>query len=181
MGPSPVDRGRAGSKRRLITDGYGTPLAVPLTGGNRNDVTQLLPLLDAVPPIRGRVGRPRRRAVTLYADRGYDHDSYRKVRARSVVPVIARHGTEHGPGLGVYRWVRSAGRAAWRSRRRRARRRVRPRCAGGPAGSIVLRACRQYCLRHHSMQRTIAFALSVIAPISLHSPGQITFDRLTEF
>ncbi|POX47693.1 IS5/IS1182 family transposase [Streptomyces sp. Ru72] len=105
-GPSPVDRGRAGSKHHLITDGHGTPLAVILTGGNRNDVTQLLPLLDAVPPVRGRVGRPRRRAVTLYADRGYDHDRYRKeVRARGVVPAIARRGTEHGSGLGVYRWV----------------------------------------------------------------------------
>ncbi|MGW2101583.1 IS5 family transposase [Streptomyces olivaceoviridis] len=105
-GPSPVDRGRAGSKHHLITDGHGTPLAVILTGGNRNDVTQLLPLLDAVPPVRGRVGRPRSRAVTLYADRGYDHDCYRKrVRARGIVPAIARRGTGHGSGLGVYRWV----------------------------------------------------------------------------
>ncbi|MEV3973507.1 transposase [Streptomyces sp. NPDC050698] len=40
----------------MITDGHGTPLAVLLTGGNRNDVTQLLPLLDAIPPVRGRVG-----------------------------------------------------------------------------------------------------------------------------
>ncbi|GAB7109598.1 hypothetical protein JCM4814A_79130 [Streptomyces phaeofaciens JCM 4814] len=28
-------------------DRHGTPLAVTLTGGNRHDVTQLLPLLDA--------------------------------------------------------------------------------------------------------------------------------------
>ncbi|ALO98891.1 hypothetical protein SHL15_7912 [Streptomyces hygroscopicus subsp. limoneus] len=27
----------------LITDGHGTPLAVILTGGSRNDVTRLLP------------------------------------------------------------------------------------------------------------------------------------------
>ncbi len=76
-GPSPVDRGRAGSKHHLITDGHGTPLAVLLTGGNRNDVTQLLPLLDAIPPARGRVGRPRRKPDSLFADRGYDHDVYR--------------------------------------------------------------------------------------------------------
>jgi transposase len=50
---------------------------VLLTGGNRNDVTQLLPLLQAVPPIRGKRGRPRRRALKVYADRGYDHDKYR--------------------------------------------------------------------------------------------------------
>jgi hypothetical protein len=34
---------------------------VTLTGGHRNDVTQLMPLIDAVPPVRGKVGRPRRR------------------------------------------------------------------------------------------------------------------------
>ncbi|MEU4654964.1 IS5 family transposase [Streptomyces sp. NPDC023723] len=105
-GPSPVDRGRPGSKHHVITDGHGTPLAVLLTGGNRNDVTQLMPLLDAVPPVRGRVGHPRRRFDSLFADRGYDHDSYRdQVRARGIVPAIARRGTLHGTGLGIYRWV----------------------------------------------------------------------------
>src|SRR5580765_4800619 len=74
-----VDRGRAGSKHQLLVDGSGLPLAWRLTGGNRNDVTQLLPLLDAVPPVRGRVGRPRRRPACLIADRGYDHDTYRRL------------------------------------------------------------------------------------------------------
>ena len=54
----------------MLTEGGGIPLAVSLTGGNRNDVTQLLPLLAAVPPVRGRRGRPRRRPDRLYADRG---------------------------------------------------------------------------------------------------------------
>jgi hypothetical protein len=57
---------------------------VTLTGGNRNDITQLIPLVDAVPPIRGRRGRPRRRPRELFADRGYDHDAYRRqLRARA--------------------------------------------------------------------------------------------------
>ena len=42
-GPSPVDRARLGSKHHLIVDGGGVPLLATLTGGNRNDVTQLLP------------------------------------------------------------------------------------------------------------------------------------------
>lgn len=105
-GPSPVDRGRPGSKHHLITDGHGTPLAVILTGGNRNDVTQLLPLIDAIPAIRGRRGHPRRKPASLFADRGYDHDAYRdQVRVRRIVPAIARRGTRHGTGLGTYRWV----------------------------------------------------------------------------
>jgi len=105
-GPSPVDRGRAGSKHHLLVDGGGVPLAWTLTGGNRNDVTQLLELLDRVPPVRGRVGRPRRRPTTLIVDRGYDHDKYRRlVWRRGIKPVIARRQTEHDSGLGRRRWV----------------------------------------------------------------------------
>ena len=82
------------------------PLAWTLTGGNRNDVTQLVELLDRVPPVRGRIGRPRRRPKTLIADRGYDHDKYRRlVWQRGVKPIIARRQTEHGSGLGRHRWV----------------------------------------------------------------------------
>ncbi len=78
-----------------------------LTGGNHNDVTQLIPLVEAVPPIRGRRarprrrGRPRRRPRELFADRGYDHDIYRhRLRARVITPRIARRGVAHGSGLG---------------------------------------------------------------------------------
>ncbi|MFE1559070.1 IS5 family transposase [Streptomyces sp. NPDC058734] len=105
-GPSPVDRARPGSKHHLIVDGQGIPLAVSLTGGNRNDVTQLMPLLRKIPPVPGLVGRPRRRPDTLLADRGYDHDKYRRlVWATGVKPLIARRGVPHGSGLGVHRWV----------------------------------------------------------------------------
>ncbi|WP_158708922.1 transposase, partial [Streptomyces sp. NRRL S-920] len=75
-GPSPVDRARPGSKHHLIVDGQGIPLAVSLTGGNRNDVTQLEPLLDKIPPVAGQVGRPRRRPDALLTDRG---DKYRRL------------------------------------------------------------------------------------------------------
>jgi transposase len=105
-GPSPVDRGRTGSKHHLIVDRSGIPLAATLTGGNRNDVTQLLPLVDGTGPIRGKPGRPRQRADSLIADRGYDHDNYRReLWARGVKPIIARRATEHGSGLGRMRRV----------------------------------------------------------------------------
>jgi transposase len=82
------------------------PLAISLTGGNRNDVTQLLPLIDGIGRVSGKVGRPRRRADRLLADRGYDHDKYRReLRKRGVKPIIARRNTEHGSGLGKERWV----------------------------------------------------------------------------
>ncbi|WP_435053204.1 IS5 family transposase [Kitasatospora phosalacinea] len=102
----PVDRARPGSKHHVIVDRCGTPLAVTLTGGNRHDVTQLLPLLDAIPPIRGLRGRPRRRPRRLFADRGYDFDKYRRLlRKRGIKPMIARRGAAHGSGLGKVRWI----------------------------------------------------------------------------
>ncbi len=105
-GPSPVDRGRAGSKHHLLVDATGIPLAWSVTGGNRNDVTQLIPLLDRVPAVRGKVGRPRRRPERVTADRGYDHDKHRRqLRERGIRPEIARRKTEHGSGLGRVRWV----------------------------------------------------------------------------
>jgi transposase len=105
-GPSPVDRARTGSKHHLLTDRNGVPLGISLTGGQRNDVTQLLPLIDGVEPVRGKVGRPRKRAERLLADRGYDHDKYRReLWRRGVKPVIARRGADHGSGLGRERWV----------------------------------------------------------------------------
>lgn len=103
-GPSPVDRARPGSKHHVLVDGQGIPLAVSLTDGNRNDIPQLLPLYAKVPSVAGLVGRPS--PDLLLADRGYDHDKYRRlVQAQGIKPVIARRGVPHGSGLGVHRWV----------------------------------------------------------------------------
>ena len=103
-----MERGRSllSLDRLLWTDNHGTPLAVSLTGGNRNDVTQLIHMRDKVPPVRGRVGRSRRRPDCLYADRGDDHDkNQRLIRAKGVKHRIGRRGVEHGSGLGKHRYV----------------------------------------------------------------------------
>ncbi|MGD3112797.1 transposase, partial [Streptomyces sp. YGL11-2] len=72
----------------------------------RHDVTQLMPLLDAIPHIRGLRGRPLHWPRRLFADRGYDFDKYRRlIRKRGIAPKIARRGTPHGSGLGKTRWV----------------------------------------------------------------------------
>jgi transposase len=49
-GPNPTDRAKRGSKRHLICDGRGVPLAIRLTGANRNDSQEALALVDAIPP-----------------------------------------------------------------------------------------------------------------------------------
>ena len=65
-----------------------------------------MPVIDGVGPVTGKPGRPRRRAERVLADRGYDHDKYRReLRTRGVKPVIARRSTAHGSGLGRERWV----------------------------------------------------------------------------
>ncbi|MFB7868102.1 IS5 family transposase [Streptomyces sp. NPDC056069] len=105
-GPSPVGGPRPGSEHHVLVDGQGIPLAVSLTGGNRNGITQLMPLLAKIPSVVGLVGRPRRRPDMLLGDRGYDHDRYRRlVWAQGIKPVIARRGILHGSGPGVHRWV----------------------------------------------------------------------------
>jgi hypothetical protein len=77
----------------------------PLTGGHRHDVTQLLPLLEAVPPIRGRRGRPRRTPRELFVDRGYDFDKYRRLlRARGITHASPAAAKRTAPG-----WARCAG------------------------------------------------------------------------
>ena len=90
----------------MITEAHGIPLAVSLTGGQRNDVTQLMPLVQAIPPVRGRRGPPPAAARPDLRRPGYDHDKYRKqVRTKGITQVIARRGTGHGSGLDVHRWV----------------------------------------------------------------------------
>lgn len=77
-----------------------------LTEANRNDVTQLLPLLDAMPSIAGQRGAPIRKPKLVQADRGYDSNPLRKLLAgRGIQSQIARRYTKHGSGLGKTRWV----------------------------------------------------------------------------
>ena len=109
-----------GSKRHLICDGRGIPLAIQLTGANHNDSQQALALVDAVPQRSkekahgfkvgqtvtknssdvGVCGRPRSRPDCVLGDRGYDSQSIRKgLRVPGIVPVLAMRNTEHGSGL----------------------------------------------------------------------------------
>lgn len=108
-GPNPVDRGKPGSKYHLVVDQRGIPLAVALSAANVHDSRLLEAVIDAIPEIvrpRGQRGRPRRRPGKLYADKGYDYPRCRRaLRARGIVPRIARRGIESSERLGRSRWV----------------------------------------------------------------------------
>lgn len=64
-------------------------------------------LVDAIPRIKQRRGRPRKRPDEVLADRAYDAEEKirRPLRQRRVIPRIAKRNTGHGSGLGQYRYV----------------------------------------------------------------------------
>ena len=77
-----------------------------LSGANVHDSRMLDPLLDAIPPIHGKRGRPRHRPGKLHADKGYDARRCRAyLKARGIVSRIARKGIESSEKLGRHRWV----------------------------------------------------------------------------
>lgn len=89
----------------MLTDAGGVPVVCLLTGANQHDVTQLLPMVDAIPAIKGKPGAPLRRPKTLLADRGYDSNPHRaELRQRGITTRIARRNTDHGSGLGTVRY-----------------------------------------------------------------------------
>ena len=90
----------------MITDAQGIPLACTLTGANRHDVTQLIPLVNAIPYIGGKPGPAIRLPKSLYADRAY-HSAFHEILLcnRKIKSRIAKRGQSHGSGLGKRRWV----------------------------------------------------------------------------
>jgi transposase len=108
-GPNPTDRGKPGSKYHVLVDRQGVPLAVHLSAANVHDSKLLVPLVDAVEPIRrplGQPGRPRQRPAKLHGDKAFDYPHLRQaLRQRGITPRIARRGVESSERLGRYRWI----------------------------------------------------------------------------
>jgi transposase len=76
------------------------------TGANVPDISRAVDLLDSVPPIAGRRGRPRRRFPALLADKGYDSEAFRQAcRQRGTEPIIPTRKTTGIKGLGKLRYV----------------------------------------------------------------------------
>ncbi|RPK55633.1 Transposase DDE domain protein [Streptomyces sp. ADI96-02] len=70
------------------------PLAAPPT------------LVDGIPPVAGRPGRPRRRPDALLGDKGYDSNPNRHaLRERRILPVISRKGSPDIKSIGKLRYV----------------------------------------------------------------------------
>jgi len=105
-GSNPADRGKNGSKHHVLTDANGIPLSIILTSANRHDVTQLLPLVDSVPPVSGKRGRPRQTPKSLWADKAYDSMAHRMALwYRGIKPMIPRRSRLNPKIMGRHRWV----------------------------------------------------------------------------
>ena len=105
-GPNPTDRRKAGTKQHLLVDANGVPLEVRITGANRHDVKEIIPLVVNMPSITGKPGHPVEKQEGLQADLAY-HDKTvdALLRWSRIRPLIAKRNTPHRSGFGKTRWV----------------------------------------------------------------------------
>jgi putative transposase len=108
-GPNPTDRGKSGTKRSVLTEGKGIPIAIVVAGANRNDMKLLADTLQAVV-----IERPEPTETDpqhLCADKGYDFAVCRaQAEAQGYVPHIRARGEERQakrehPDSHPRRWV----------------------------------------------------------------------------
>ncbi len=105
-GHSRVDRGRPCSKHHIACDSTGIPLAVITTAGDVPDIKAAPDLVEAIGPVAGGVGRPRRRPDVILADGGCDSAAFRDwLRSKRIEPIIPQRGRKKIIGLGSIRWV----------------------------------------------------------------------------
>lgn len=99
-GRSPVDRGKQGLKRSLVTDATGIPLHVVSAGANRHDSPLLGPTLAGLEKLEELPAD-----VTVHLDRGYDSAATRALLDDlGLDGVIARKGVP-APIQAGSRWV----------------------------------------------------------------------------
>jgi len=89
--PSPVDRGKSGTKRSVLTDRRGAPLSIVVTGANTNDKTVALETIDSIV-----IDRPEKAVYRLHhlcLDKGYDYaDVIEGVVERDYILHLKRKG-----------------------------------------------------------------------------------------
>jgi putative transposase len=108
-GANPTDRGKKGTKRSLLVDGAGIPLAVVVAGANRHDMKLLAATLDGL--VIARPEPTEEGPQHLCLDAGYDYAITREeVAARGYTAHIRPRGEQRRvrlliPGYQAHRWV----------------------------------------------------------------------------
>lgn len=93
-GNNPTDRAKMGTKRSMLTDGAGIPLAVVVEGANRHDSKLLVATLDGLVVARPAQGEKEEATTSseqhLCLDAAYDtHEVRQEIEARSYEPHIS--------------------------------------------------------------------------------------------
>lgn len=102
-GKSPVDRGKLGTKRSLLTDGNGIPLGCVVAPANRHDSPFLRPTLDKLGRFNHGLGFGLPDRITVHLDAGYDSTKTRELLAENgCQSVICQKGFPLQAGR---RWV----------------------------------------------------------------------------
>ena len=108
VGPNPTDRAKSGTKRSLLTDAAGIPLALAVDGANRHDKKLLAETLNGVMVERPDPGDTPQH---LCLDRGYDYPDIRELAVElGYIPHIKSRGEESTakktiPRYRARRWV----------------------------------------------------------------------------
>ena len=121
-GRSPVDRGKQGLQRSIITEAGGIPLGVVPAAANRRDDGLLAATLDTVKVVGVLAAQP-----LVHLDAGYDYQTCRRVLAeRGMVGEIATRGVPTPIQAGrrwvierTHAWGNQYGKLRWCTERRR--------------------------------------------------------------
>ncbi len=121
-GRSPVDRGKQGLKRSIVTEAGGIPLGVVPAAANRRDDGLLAATLDTVKVVGVLPAQP-----LVHLDAGYDYQTCRQVLAeRGMVGEIATRGVPTPIQAGrrwvierTHAWGNQYGKLRWCTERRR--------------------------------------------------------------
>ena len=106
VGPNPTDRGKPGTKRHILTERGGLPLATLLTGANRHESVVFEDDARCRASIKQPNGPRRKRPDKLHADKAYDIPRCRRALSQRHIQVrIARKGIDSSETLGRHRWV----------------------------------------------------------------------------
>jgi putative transposase len=108
-GPNPTDRGKLGTKRHVLTDGKGIPLAVVITAANTHDMKAAVNTLDNI-VVKRSSSKINKERQNLCLDKGYDFQEIENsVIKKGYLPHIRQRGeqtiTNHFPHHRSRRWV----------------------------------------------------------------------------
>ena len=108
-GPNPTDRAKAGTKRSLLVEGNGIPIAVTVDGANRHDMKMAPVTLQSI--VIGRPEPTARSPQHMCLDKAYDFpEIYELLEEYGYTAQIRSRGEEYDdkmniPGYRARRWV----------------------------------------------------------------------------